>query len=92
MEQEVYDKVRAEGIIVVAAAGNAASSQPVYPAAYNGVLAVSGVDINEQPAPYSNFGSYVDLAAPGGDLSDDLNGDGYGDGVLSTAANVDLVR
>ncbi len=83
--------MRAEGIIVVAAAGNNASSQPVYPAAYDGVLAVSGVDINEQPAPYSNFGSYVDLAAPGGDLSVDLDGDGYGDGVLSTAASVDLI-
>ncbi|MGB5616851.1 MAG: S8 family serine peptidase [Desulfobacterales bacterium] len=90
LEQEVYDKVRAEGIILVAAAGNFASSLPVYPAAYQGVLAVSGVDINEQLAPYSNFGSYVDLTAPGGDLSDDLDGDGYLDGVLSTAANVDL--
>ena len=90
LEQEVYDRVRAEGIILVAAAGNFASSLPVYPAAYDGVLAVSGVDINEQLAPYSNFGSYVDLAAPGGALSDDLDGDGYRDGVLSTAANVDL--
>jgi serine protease len=88
-EQYIYDKVRVEGIIVVTAAGNNATSQPVYPAGYNGVLAVSAVDINEQPAPYSNFGSYVDLAAPGGDLSVDLDGDGYRDGVLSTAADVD---
>ena len=91
LEQDVYNAVRAEGIIVVAAAGNNASSQPVYPAAYNGVLAVSGTDINEKQAHYSNFGSYVDLAAPGGDLSDDLDGDGYNDGVLSTAASVDLI-
>ena len=89
LEQSIYDEVRAEGIIVVAAAGNGPSSQPVYPAAYDGVLAVSAVDINEQPAWYSNFGSYVDLAAPGGDLSVDLDGDGYGDGVLSTAADID---
>ncbi len=81
-----------QGIIIVAAAGNGASSQPMYPAAYDGVLAVSAVDINEQPAWYSNFGSYVDLAAPGGDLSVDLNGDGNGDGVLSTAASMDLIR
>ncbi|MGA9538741.1 MAG: S8 family serine peptidase [Desulfobacterales bacterium] len=91
LEQDIYDTVRAEGIIVVAAGGNNASNQPVYPAAYDGVLAVSGVDINEQQAPYSNFGSYVDLAAPGGDNSVDLNGDGNGDGVLSTAASVDLI-
>jgi serine protease len=31
------------------------------------------------------------LAAPGGDLSADLNVDGNGDGVLSTAASVDLI-
>ena len=92
LEQDIYDKVRAQGIIIVAAAGNGASSQPMYPAAYDGVLAVSAVDINEQPAWYSNFGSYVDLAAPGGDLSVDLNGDGNGDGVLSTAAAMDLDR
>ena len=91
LEQDIYNAVRAEGIIVVAAGGNNASNQPVYPAAYDGVLAVSGVDINEQQAPYSNFGSYVDLAAPGGDLSDDLDGDGYNDGVLSTVASVDLI-
>ena len=91
LEKDIYDKVRAQGVIVVAAAGNNASSQPVYPAAYDGVLAVSGVDINELRAPYSNFGSYVDLAAPGGDLSDDLDGDGYRDGVLSTVASVYLI-
>jgi serine protease len=92
LEQIVYDEVRAAGIIIVAAAGNGASGQPMYPAAYDGVLAVSAVDINEQPAWYSNYGSYVDLAAPGGDLSVDLNGDGNGDGVLSTAASMDLDR
>jgi len=91
LEQDVYDRVRAQGVIVVAAAGNGGNSQPMYPAAYKGVLAVSGVDINEQKAAYSNSGSYVDLAAPGGDLSDDLDGDGYHDGVLSTAASVDLI-
>ncbi|MEN8806375.1 MAG: S8 family serine peptidase [Desulfobacterales bacterium] len=92
LEQIVYDEVRAAGIIIVAAAGNGASSQPTYPAAYDGVLAVSAVDINEQPAWYSNNGSYVDLAAPGGDLSVDLDGDGNGDGVLSTVASMDLLR
>jgi serine protease len=90
LEQDVYDRVRAQGVIVVAAAGNGGTSQPMYPAAYDGVVAVGSVDINEQLVGYSNFGPYVDLVAPGGDLSVDLNGDGYNDGVLSTAASVDL--
>ncbi|MFZ0612789.1 MAG: S8 family serine peptidase, partial [Desulfobacterales bacterium] len=52
-------------------------------------IAVSGVGRNEQLARYSNYGAFIDVAAPGGDLSDDLDFDGYGDGVLSTAAIAD---
>jgi serine protease len=48
------------------------------------VVSVSAVDINKSRAPYSNFGTAVDVAAPGGDTSKDRNGDGYADGVLST--------
>ncbi len=33
-------------------------------------------------APYSNFGAGVDVYAPGGDTSKDLDGNGYGDGIL----------
>jgi serine protease len=38
-------------------------------------------------APYSNFGASVDLAAPGGDMRFDINGDGQPDGVYSTHAS-----
>jgi serine protease len=77
-------QVRAEGIVIVAAAGNQGSSLPTYPAASPGVLSVVAVDAAANLAPYSNFGASVDLAAPGGDLSADRGFDGYGDGVLST--------
>jgi serine protease len=83
-EQAVYDLARAAGVIVVAAAGNSGSSQAFFPASYNNVVSVSAVDLRRQLAPYSNFGSAVDAAAPGGDTSVDRNGDGYADGVLST--------
>lgn len=82
--QDAYTAVRGEGVIVVAAAGNENTSQLSYPASYNGVVSVSATDFDNNRAPYSNFGSAVDIAAPGGSTGADLNNDGYGDGVLST--------
>ncbi|MFP4225950.1 MAG: S8 family serine peptidase [Desulfobacterales bacterium] len=86
-EQDVLAQARAAGVIIIAAAGNSAENAPSYPAAYDGVISVSAVDINANPAPYSNFGDTIDVAAPGGDFSSDLNGDGYVDGVLSTGGD-----
>ena len=86
-EQSLYDELRARDIVVVASAGNSDTSEPSYPAAYQNVLAVSAVDIEARKAQYSNFGSWIDLAAPGGDLQRDLNADGFPDGVLSTIAD-----
>jgi serine protease len=83
-EQAVFTQVREAGVIVVAAAGNDGSSQPGYPASYEGVISVSAVKLDRTRASYSNYGAYVDIAAPGGDTSKDANGDGYADGVLST--------
>jgi serine protease len=82
--QELFTEIRGEGITVVAAAGNSASNTPFYPAAYEGVLSVSAVDIKKDLAQYSNFGTTIDLAAPGGDNTADINADGFPDGVLST--------
>jgi serine protease len=42
------------------------------------------VDIEKNLTWYSNFGPTIDLAAPGGDNSADINADGFPDGVLST--------
>jgi serine protease len=86
-EQSLYDELRARDIVVVSSAGNNDTSEPSYPAAYQNVLAVSAVDIEARKARYSNFGSWIDLAAPGGDLQRDLNADGFPDGVLSTIAD-----
>ena len=83
-EQDLYTAVRSAGVIVVAAAGNENSSDASYPAAYAGVISVAAVDISKQRAFYSNFGSTIDVAAPGGNSGQDLDGDGFGDGVLST--------
>lgn len=82
----VYDQARAAGVVIVAAAGNDGTSELNYPAAFPGVIAVGAVDINKALAYYSNFGSWISVVAPGGNLAQDVNGDGKPDGVMSTAA------
>jgi serine protease len=64
--QSVVDDVRAQGVIVVAAAGNRASSLAFYPASFRGVISVSAVGPDAGIASYSNFGPHIDIAAPGG--------------------------
>lgn len=68
-EEVLYDDIRAAGIHVVAAAGNDNSNEPMYPAAYDGVLSVSATNCARERASYSNYGAAVSLAAPGGDTS-----------------------
>ena len=54
-----------KGLVVVAAAGNSGSSSPSYPAFYANCIAVAATDQNDQKAGFSNFGDWVDCAAPG---------------------------
>ncbi len=79
LQRSVASAIQA-GALVVAAAGNDGTSQPFYPAAYPQVLAVAAVGPDAAPAPYSNYGSYVGIRAPGGNFA---LGD-VTDGVMST--------
>lgn len=54
-----------QGCVLIAAAGNDNSNSPFYPAAYDNVIAVSAINQSDVKAPFSNFGSYIDLCAPG---------------------------
>lgn len=56
---------RAKGSVIVAAAGNESSTQPVYPAASPGAIAVGTVTSSNTIADFSNSGPWVDLYAPG---------------------------
>ena len=63
--EEAVSLAIARGVIVVAAAGNASDTLPWYPAAYQGVIAVTATDKNDRVAGFSNTGSWISLAAPG---------------------------
>lgn len=63
--QDMVNYAIAKGCLVVAAAGNSANDVPIYPAAYEGVLAVANLQPNDQKGANSNYGSYVDISAPG---------------------------
>ncbi|MEK7098429.1 MAG: S8 family peptidase, partial [Patescibacteria group bacterium] len=72
-----------KGVTIVAASGNDGTGTVSYPAAYNAyVIAVGATRFDNTRAKYSNYGSALDIVAPGGDTAVDQNGDGYGDGIL----------
>lgn len=63
--QTVIDRAYQRGVLVVAAAGNDGSNVPAYPAAYNHVLSVAATGQDDRRATFSNYGDWVDMAAPG---------------------------
>ncbi|HAX85860.1 MAG TPA: hypothetical protein DCY91_06205 [Cyanobacteria bacterium UBA11370] len=67
-------------LVLVAGAGNENFSQESYPAAYDGVIAVGATALTGHRAAYSNYGEWIDVVAPGGDVSAP---DIYG-GILTT--------
>lgn len=78
--QSFHDAVTAAyngGLVLVAAAGNDGVSTPLYPAAYDEVIAVAASDINNQIPTWSNYGPHVDLTAPGVSIYSAYKGGGY---------------
>lgn len=63
--QNAVNYAYGKGVVIVAAAGNDGSSSVSYPAAYNGVIAVGAINSSNQRADFSNYGTKLDLMAPG---------------------------
>ena len=71
---------RGRGAVVVAAAGNDASKNvKEYPAAESarGLLAVAASNASGQIAAFSNYGGWIDVAAPGEGITSTVPGGGY---------------
>ena len=71
------DYAWSKGVVVVAAAGNNGNSLPFYPAAYDNCIAVGATDRKDAKASFSNYGSWVDVAAPGVDIYSTYNKGDY---------------
>jgi len=57
-----------QGVLFFAAAGNEPVASPTYPAAYPDVIAVTAISRNGGIAPWANYGSFVDIGAPGSSI------------------------
>ncbi|SEA83635.1 thermitase [Thalassobacillus cyri] len=65
-----------KGSVIIAAAGNDGVSTTFEPASYANVIAVGAVDEYDRRASFSNYGTWVDVTAPGVDIASTVPG-GY---------------
>ena len=87
--QEVIEGATANGVVVAAAAGNSNSFVPHYPAAGDGLAAsadglvavtsvgVTSLGVYSQKSDFANYGSWVDVAAPGEGIRSTFPVDNY---------------
>lgn len=66
-----------KGVVVVAAAGNDGVSTTFEPASYANVIAVGAVDRSNNIASFSNYGTWVDVTAPGVSIASTVPNNGY---------------
>jgi serine protease len=64
-ETAVLDEAKKKGIMIIASAGNFPEGRDQYPAAYGPVIAVSAINPEKVKINNSNYGSFVDISAPG---------------------------
>ncbi|MGM0479064.1 MAG: S8 family serine peptidase, partial [Bacteroidota bacterium] len=65
------------GSILVAAAGNDGTNQQFYPAAYNDVVSVASTNQNDEKSGFSQYGTWIDISAPGSNILSTDEGSGY---------------
>ena len=76
--QDAVNYAYNKGIVIVAAAGNDNISYPSYPAACSNVISVAAIRQNLAKASFSNYGSTIDIAAPGENIYSTTYNGSYG--------------
>jgi len=76
---ELYTQLTDEGYLIFGAAGNSGKENVNYPASHPNVVSVSAIKSNKQFWALSNYGKWIEMAAPGHRIySTVVNSDGYG--------------
>lgn len=96
--QEMVRRAAERGHIIVAAAGNGGpAARPIFPAAFDGVLAVTAIDDEGRPYIRANRGDYIDFAANGvnvivevGGSSERVSGTSFAAPVIAANAAIQL--
>jgi subtilisin family serine protease len=74
---ETLEYAKSSGAIIIGAAGNNSANldnNPFYPASESSVMAVSATDQNDQLASFSNYGSVIEVSAPGVNIASTMLG------------------
>jgi thermitase len=66
--KDAIDYAYSQGVIIVSSAGNDGINTPQYPASYSNVISVAATNSDDQRCQCSNYGDWVDIAAPGTDI------------------------
>ncbi len=78
--QNAVDYATTNDVVVVGAAGNDGDTEPHYPAACEGVVAVGAVDNAGNLASFSSRGSWISMVAPGVSITTTTRASSYGQG------------
>nr|MDA3792313.1 S8 family serine peptidase [Elusimicrobiota bacterium] len=76
--ENAVNSAYSKGVFLVAASGND-NKLVYYPAAYDNVMAVGATNENDVRESYSNYGTQLDVMAPGSGIYSTLRSDNYGE-------------
>jgi subtilisin family serine protease len=88
--ERAVERLEDLGVLVVAAAGNEATREPRYPAAYPSVIGVGAIDREGRAYEHGNLGASAELEAPGVEILSTHPGASFAfaDGTSMAAAHV----
>jgi subtilisin family serine protease len=88
--RDVIKYAYSKGVVLVASSGNSGSDETHYPSGYSEVICVGNSTEYDDVSPSSNYGSTLDLVAPGTNILTTAKGGGYSS-VSGTSASAPFV-